>query len=241
MRNSRLPLSTPYLAQAIADYSESSERLNIKIYTDLNTSITRYVDNDDFDVSGYEKDDVLLVTMSGNRQVIESVEDPEVVSEVSISSYSVDKDTAEAGTYKLGQVTADGTKYSTAVKSFWDADFLYDYNDNTQQLKDYIYNLYLDPYGYVVGLQNVEDTTNYLFIVGYDVGSSVLAKTMDKALVIFPDGQMKTITCYEKDGLGYNVTGAANEDKANVNQWWTYSVDSDGNYVLKGAADESVP
>ena len=223
-----------YLAQAIADYSESSERLNIKIYTSLNTSITRYVDNDDFDVSGYEKDDVLLVTMSGARQVIESVEDPEVVSEVSISSYSVDGKVADSDKYKLGQVTADGTKYSTAVKSFWDAKFLYNYNDNTQQLKDYIYNLYLDPYGYVVGLENVEDTTNYLFIVGYDIGSSVLAKTLDKALVIFPDGQMKTVTCYEKDGVGDVVT----EDKANVNQWWTYSVDSDGNYVLKGVADD---
>ena len=223
-----------YLAQAISDYSESSERLNIKIYTGLNTSITRYVDNDDFDVSGYEKDDVMLVTMSGTRQVIESVEDPEVVSEVSISSYSVDKDTAEAGKYKLGQVTADGTKYSTAVKSFWDADFLYDYNDNTQQLKDYTYNLYLDPYGYVVGLQNVEDTTNYLFIVGYDIGSSVLAKTLDKALVIFPDGKMETITCYEKDGVADVVA----DDEANVNQWWTYSVDSDGNYVLKGVAED---
>ena len=225
-----------YLAQAISDYSESSERLNIKIYTGLNNaSITRYVDNDDFDVSGYEKDDVMLVTMSGTRQVIESVEDPEVVSEVSISSYSVDKDIADnGGQYKLGQVTASGTKYSTAVKSFWDAKFLYNYNDNTQQLKDYTYNLYLDPYGYVVGLQNVEDTTNYLFIVGYDVGSSVLAKTLDKALAIFPDGQMKTITCYEKDGVADVVAN----DKSNVNQWWTYSVDSDGNYVLKGVADD---
>ena len=86
----------------------------------------------------------------------------------------------------------------------------------------------------MVGLENVEDTTNYLFIVGYDVGSSVLAKTLDKALVIFPDGQMKTITCYEKDG----VKDVVANDEANVNQWWTYSVDSDGNYVLKGVADD---
>ena len=219
-----------YLAQAVSDYSKTTEKLTVRIYNAYSTSITRTLSNDDFDVADYKKDDVMLVTMAGSNPAVETVAAPEVVSNVSISTYSVDKDTAESGKYKLGSVTADGTKYSTAAKAFWDSAFLYDYNSNTQQLKDYTYNLYLDPYGYVVGVQNVEDTANYLFIAGYDVGSSVLAKTLDKALVIFPDGKMQTVTCYEKDG----VADVAARDNSHVNAWYSYTVDKDGYYVING-------
>ena len=219
-----------YLAQAVADYSKATEKLTVRIYNAYGSSITRTLSNDDFDVAKYSKDDVMLVTMAGSTPAVKSVSDPKVVSNIAISTYSVDKDTAANGKYKLSSVTTDGTKYSTAVKAFWDSDFLYNYNTNTQQLKDYTYNLYLDPYGYVVGLQNVEDTANYMFIAGYDVGSSVLAKTLDKALVIFPDGKMQTVTCYEKDG----VADVVNADKADVNAWYSYTVDKDGNYVING-------
>ena len=219
-----------WLGQAVSDYNKSTEELTLRIFNSIGGSIIRTVSADDFDIADYEKDDIVMVTMAGDDKDVKSVETPEVVSEVEISTYSVKtEDTGNNTQNQLDSVTAEGTKYSTAVKAFWDEDYLFNYNKQFEQLKDHKYNLYLDAYGYVLGLENVEDTTNYLFIVGYDIGSSVLAKTLDKALVIFPEGDMKTITCYEKDKDVHVV----DQDNANVNEWWTYTVDEDGNYALK--------
>ena len=230
-----------YLAEVTADYSEKSETLPLKVYTGINTAAgskpeaktTSYKAELDevANIPDFEDEDIVMVTIADG--VIKSVEEPEVVSETAITSYKTGYDTgitnAENGEkYKLSNVTADGTKYEVAAKGYWDATYMYNYAET--DLKDNTYNLYLDPYGYIIGVECVDESTDYVFVVGYDVGSSVLAKATDKALVILPDGTMETV---EIDDNKLPAAERFTRDLPNVNQWYKYTTDKNGKFILK--------
>ncbi len=84
------------------------------------------------------------------------------------------------------------------MKAYYDASVLNEYDADL--LKDSSYNLYLDPYGYVIGLDLYEGTKNYVFITGYNrtVDSNISIETSEAA-AIFLDGTMKPITVNVKD------------------------------------------
>ena len=67
-----------------------------------------------------------------------------------------------------------------------------------KQLDGYSYDLLLDQYGYVLGIKNVTSDEDTFFVVGYENGSSFLAQTVDKALVIFPDDTISSSCCRNK-------------------------------------------
>ena len=56
------------------------------------------------------------------------------------------------------------------------------------------YNVYLDQYGYVIGVELYEGTLNYVFITGYDLNSSNISVKTADAAGIFLDGNMQKIT-----------------------------------------------
>jgi hypothetical protein len=120
--------------------------------------------------------------------------------------------------------------------AFEDATKLFNYDLN--QLQDTTYDVYKDAYGYVLGLRVNDDKDNYLFVVGYEQTSTVLAKAIDKALVIFTDGSMETVEIKDddlsadnQDSLG--LTDGNSYKNGAVNKWYTYSKDSNGVYKLK--------
>ena len=224
-----------YLAKAITDYNDRSERLTIEVYTGRDSSgnvlsTSKRLELEDLPaIADYVEDDFMMVTMADG--VVKTIADPEVVADAYVSAYSskpVDGIPNPDG--RLTSVTADGTKYDTSAEAYYDPEYLYDYSDDSQQLDGYTYNLMLDSYGYLLGIENVTDDENFFFVVGYEVGSSVLAKTVDKALVIFPDGTMKTVDAMEKDDAP-DVTTAS---ESNINAWYNYTVNSDGVYVISG-------
>ena len=55
------------------------------------------------------------------------------------------------------------------------------------------YNVYLDQYGYVIGVELYEGTMKYVFITGYDRNSSNLSIRTATAGAIFLDGTMDEI------------------------------------------------
>lgn len=224
-----------YLAKAITDYNDRSERLTIEVYTGRDSSgnvlsTSKRLELEDLPaIADYVEDDFMMVTMADG--VVKTIADPEVVADAYVSAYSskpVDGIPNPDG--RLTSVTADGTKCDTSAGAYYDPEYLYDYSDDSQQLDGYTYNLMLDSYGYLLGIENVTDDENFFFVVGYEVGSSVLAKTVDKALVIFPDGTMKTVDAMEKDDAP-DVTTAS---ESNINAWYNYTVNSDGVYVISG-------
>ena len=224
-----------YLAKAITDYNERNERLTVEVYTGRDNagnvlSVSKRLEVEDLpSITKYVEDDFMMVTMADG--VVKTVADPTVVTDAYVSSYSsrpVDGIPNPDG--RLTSVTADGTKYDISAEAYYDPEYLYDYSDDSQQLDGYTYNLLLDSYGYLLGIENVTDDENFFFVVGYEVGSSVLAKTVDKALVIFPDGTMRTVDAMEKDGTP-DVTSAS---ESNINAWYNYTINSDGVYVISG-------
>ena len=231
-----------YLAEVAADYNTKTEDVRLNVYTGVNkataadktpTTISVPYTVESEDVDGLEKlkeDDMVLVTIA--KSDVMTVTPVETVKDVAITSYSTDyADADKKDEYKLTKLTAGGNKYETAKKAFEDAEVLYDYN--VEQLDDATFDLYLDPYGYVIGARQVEGDDNFMFVVGYDRSSTYLAKAVDKALAIFTDGTMETIDVKSGD-LGTRL-----DDDPVVNTWYKYTV-KNGVYNLEEVADKQI-
>ena len=232
-----------YLAEVSADYNTKTEDVRLDVYTGVKkaaaadktpTTISAPYTVESEDVDGLEKlkeDDMVLVTIA--KGDVMTVTPVETVKDVAITSYStgyVDADKKDE--YKLTKLTAGGNKYETAKKAFEDAEVLYDYN--VEQLDDATFDLYLDPYGYVIGARQVDGDDNFMFVVGYDRSSTVLAKAVDKALAIFTDGTMETIDVKSGD-----LEGGRLAESATTNTWFKYTV-KNGVYNLEEVADEQI-
>ena len=232
-----------YLAEVAADYNTKTEDVRLNVYTGVNkataadktpTTISVPYTVESEDVDGLEKlkeDDMVLVTIA--KSDVMTVTPVETVKDVAITSYSTDyADADKKDEYKLTKLTAGGNKYETAKKAFEDAEVLYDYN--VEQLDDATFDLYLDPYGYVIGARQVEGDDNFMFVVGYDRSSTVLAKAVDKALAIFTDGTMETIDVKSGD-----LEGGRLAESATTNTWFKYTV-KNGVYNLEEVADKQI-
>ena len=244
-----------YLAQATADYNAKTEKLPIVVYVGADHATTKTesyrLDVEDFAaIADLKEDDFVKVTKAGvdhqgKTYEIQSIEDVKVVSDVTVASYTTTKDDTKNNndnTYRLDTLNADGTKYDTSMKAYFDASKLYNYNNSLQQLKDATYNLYLDNYDNVLGIKEVKASDQYVFVVGYQFGSSVLAKAIDKALLITTEGEMKTANV-KLDGNVKEVTQLKKDlgitgDDASVNKWVKYTLDEDGTYVIKSVANQ---
>ena len=241
-----------YLAQANSNYNESSETVSLKVFENSSTGTTKIVDVADVpNIVDLTEDQFVLVNMSGkdtnsatNLEVVK-VSDVETMSDVAITKFSTSagSDTDPSIFTKL---TADGEEYSASKKAKYDIDVLNLYDQ--QLLTDMSYNVYLDQYGYAIGVDLFEGTLNYVFITGYDRGTSHISVKTAQAGAIFLDGSMEEITV--------NVTNTnKNIDKLNgsdpyfdkwddgptgsggevaENNWYTYT-EANGIYTLKPA------
>ena len=224
-----------YLGIADSDYSAKKDEAQFtvwglskegKIYTkvafDKKGTMTTTSDNapfkvsgEDFDVSKVEEDDAYLFTVAGGE--VQTLVPAEVVKDTEITSFKVDSN-----------VTAGGTKYSFNAAAYYDKETLAKYTDGSvTNLKDTTYNIYLDTYGNLIGLEEVDAVDNYVFIAGADANTSYLSTKTTDANAIFTDGTSKVIEVSKTKGVGKEVDGAL------VNKWFTYTVDKNGVYTLK--------
>ncbi len=199
-----------YLAQAIADYNEKKDTVDFEVY---GVTSKETVSGEDFNVSDVAKDDFVLVTYADND--IQSIDDVEILSEVEINRFSANGNHVTA-------VTVDGTKYDASAMLDYDEEVLDDYTDTN--LKDTTYNVYLDAYGYVIGVDIVDAADNYVFITGTDKGSSNLSTKNIEANAIFMDGTTAVIDVKNDGTVG---------DGALINSWFKYTVNSSDVYTLK--------
>ena len=178
------------------------------------------VSGEDFDVSKVEEDDAYLFTVAGGE--VQTFVPAETIKDTEITSFK-----------KGSNVTVGGTKYEFNAAAYFDAKALKVYTglndskgDTAINLKDTTYNVYLDTYGNLIGLEEVDAVDNYVFITGADASSSNLATKTTDANAIFLDGTSKIIEVS-------NTKGDSVDDKAIVNEWFTYTVDKNGVYTLK--------
>ena len=225
-----------YLAKATDDYDDRSETLDLNVYgideysnsgayfkevVDGQEDVEPFdVEGEDFDVADVVEGDFFLVTVADGE--IQTMADAEVLSGVEVSGFSL-------GSY----VTVDGTKYDYADTAEYKHGDLDAYND--LNLKDVTYNVYLDSYGYLIGIEVVEEVNNYVFITGIDNNASNLGNRQADANAIFLDGSMSTI----KVDLTRGTPGTlrTKDNKATINSWFTYTVNSSNVYTLTEVGD----
>ena len=226
-----------YLAKAEEDYDDKDEDVDLMVYSITQDGhkgqFVKYddkevmtVEAEDFDIEDVTEDQLFLVTVADGK--IQTMADPEIMSEASISKFS-------SGKY----VISGGTQYDYADTAMYDEEVLDKYTgvDETINLKDLSYNIILDPYGYMIGVELNEDPTQYLFLTGIDAGASNLAASNADANVIFTDGKMDTITVNMRKSE--DVNGDRLEGGAQLNTWCSYTVNSAGVYTLKQIATSS--
>ena len=231
-----------YLAKAAEDYNEKDEDVDFDVYA-IDNKASRgngaiYVkdsDNDevmtaeleDFDmVEDVKEDDIYLVTVAAGK--IQTIETPEVVADATINGFK-----------KGDWVKTGGTQYDYADTAKYDPEVLDAYDD--VNLKDLTYNVFLDPYGYLIGLEQNEDPDQYLFLTGIDANTSNLSTKKADANVIFLDGTMKTVTVdlsksrggtSKKDGTLLTASDSARilggRNLSQLNTWCKYRVNNDG-------------
>ena len=224
-----------YLAKAVEDYDEKDEEVDVKVFALNHTGTSKSpiyykdtksdepavtVENDDINVESVKKDDLFLVTVAAGK--VQTMVAPEIIANATVSSFKLDK-----------WVKADGTQYDYANTAKYDAKVLDNYD--RKNMKDTTYNVILDQYGYMIGIEQNEDADEYLFMTGIDDNYSNLYTKTSDANVIFLDGTMKTVKVDNKDskfGFDYDKNGNLKTVTSQVNQWYTYTTDKDGVYTL---------
>ena len=225
-----------YLGIAQADYSAKKDEVSFDVYAlkyanktysmdksdkkENKSYVTFKVSGEDFDVSKVEEDDAYLFTVAAGE--VQTFVPAETIKGTEITSFK-----------KGSNVTVGGTKYDFSKAAYYDNEALKVYtgenNNDTINLKDTTYNVYLDTYGNLIGLEEVDAVDNYVFITGADENSSNLATKTTDANAIFLDGTSKVIEVSKTKGDGID-----NADISPViNKWFTYTVDKNGVYTLK--------
>ncbi len=235
-----------YLAQATGDYNEDKEYAPLEVYVDADDTHVYNVDvNDVASVADVADEEFYLVTISyaddAANGEIKSVAAAEVMEDSTVTKWS------SHDTKVVDKLTVDGTQYNSAVKAFYDVDTLEDYD--LDLLTDMSYNVYLDQYGYVIGVDVYEGDLKYVFITGYDRATSNLSVSTATAAGIFLDGTMEEIKVNVKDtneniqdyiedagvSAAYYGDWVPGDDEGNpvLNRWYQYSVNESGVYTLK--------
>ena len=203
-----------YLAQANDDYNAKKDSVSFNVF---NVDSNAKASGEDFDVEGIKEDDFVLVTYNKADDEIVDMYDVKTIADTEITSF-------KAG--KSGNLTVGGTKYEYNKTANYDAKVLDDYTgitNNGANLKDVTYNVYLDQYGYVIGVEEVSAPKDYVFITGADDASSNLTNKTWSANAIFMDGTSKVI-----DVKSTSITTAA----PIINKWYKYTVSNSGVYTL---------
>ena len=241
-----------YLAQANSNYNSTNETLSLKVFQSDDTGTTKIVDVADVpNIVDVTEDQFVLVNLSG-KGLATGAYDVVKVSDVQILSDStITKFTKASATKIASKLTVDGEEYSASQKAFYDKDVLDVYDQ--QLLTDMSYNVYLDQYGYAIGVDLFEGTKNYVFITGYDRGTSHISIKTATAGAIFLDGTMKEITVNVTDtnknidrmNNNTNDNGASGDayfkqwsgdGKVSENRWYTYT-ENNGTYTLRPCAN----
>ena len=224
-----------YLAKADDDYDDrddevtytvwsvddvNGDRDNMTLVKDTDQTERMTVSGEDFDIADVVEDDIVLVRVADGE--IQEMIDPEVLSAVEIQAF-------KNGSW----VNVEGTQYDYASSIQYDEEVLDQYDD--YNMKDTTYNVYLDPYGYAIGVEIVDAEDNYVFVTGMDSSTSNLTNRNLDANVIFLDGTMDTIQVNSVDSE--NAAGGRLVPNALMNTWCEYTVNSAGVYTLTEVAN----
>lgn len=239
-----------YLAIASDDYNEKKDTAPFNVYGISKTSDVYYkalndkledvqsmtASAEDFDIEEVVEGDAFLVTVADGK--IQTMVAPEMISGTEIDSFETGSNDYQKSAPSTVEV--DGTEYKFASAAEYDYDVL-DYYTNsttgTTNLKDMTYNIYLDAYGYVIGVEEVEKANNYVFITGIDLNSSNIKNQNADASAIFMDGTMKAIKVNMDKSKFASLDSKDLNNNAILNRWFTYTVNNSEVYTVNEVVD----
>ena len=216
-KSARIVMYAYLLAQATEDYDEKDEDIELEVFSTLSGNVT--LDADDFAmIKDLKEDDyvVLTYTYVGGTLTVESVAKADVVEKVTVSE-------ARANDYVVAgekYVYSDAKTSGSLGFSLMDA--------NGYSINKTEYNLYLDPNGFVLGVEGYDAGVNlddYVFVKDRGTsGFDVIAK------VVFADGTSKTVTV-DKVGTT-DITTSNYTTYVTAGNFYKFDTDKDGNYEL---------
>ncbi|MCI8677914.1 MAG: hypothetical protein HFF46_06190 [Lawsonibacter sp.] len=235
-----------YLARANQNYDSKREELALNAYSVAKSSGEFVKDPkngaavqlvrlgvDEFPaVKDAKENDPFLVTFAEGE--VQSAVPAEVLSEVKVSSFK-----------KSDNVVVDGTTYKfTTTAGFETGTLKTDYTgDDLINLKDRVYNIFLDAYDNLIGVQLVDEVKNYVFISALDLNDSNLVNGTANAKALFLDGTVDTIRVnMDKSDINpYDNTATPGRYNKNsiLNTWCTYTKNNSDVYTVKQVADVS--
>ena len=244
-----------WLAQATSSYNATRETAAMKVFmTSANgTSKTVNVENVP-EVEGVAADAFYLVRMSDKdtaKLEVVDIAEPEAMLESTVTKFTTSNENSRRYPSKL---TTGGNEYKKSNRAIYDADTLDLYDADL--LARSTYNVYLDKYGYFIGVDLFEGEKQYVFVTGYDMKNSNLTIKTAEAAGIFLDGTMDTITVNVKDtndNIESMVTNKSNAESKEyykawgaylsdgvylLNRWYTYT-ENNGVYTLKPCVDNN--
>ena len=227
-----------YLAEATADYNTKKEEVNFKIHGLQGAKKNPVsVSGEDFDVADVVDGDFVLVNYSFETEAIEVISDVETLSKVTITRFTSDDVGGDKGN-TVSSVTVDGTKYNSSEKLTYDVAVLKDYTKSN--LKDKTYNVYLDKYGYAIGVEEVDAADNYLFMTGINTDQDYLATANYDANVIFTDGTSGVVKVKSNQDVRNAIKAAEDnrDSQARINKWFKYTKNNSDVYTLTAIASE---
>ncbi|MGO5021674.1 S-layer homology domain-containing protein [Lawsonibacter sp. LCP25S3_G6] len=234
-----------FLALANKDYDAKKDEIGFNVYgidvinsdeyfkhiTSGDDSKTMKVTGEDFEIADMKKDDAVLVTVADGK--IQTIADCEVIAGTTVDAF---QNGSTGSASAPSAVEIDGTEYKFADAAEFDADVMsyYTGSNGVTNLKDLTYNVYMDAYGYVIGIEEVEKVNNYVFITGLDKTTSNLGTLTAEASAIFLDGTMKKIDVnMTKSDFQTPNFASGNDGSPVVNAWFTYTVNSKDVYTVK--------
>ena len=243
-----------YLAVADADYNSRRDEASFTTYrvtkptgtsTLVKTKSTANVkvSGEDFEsMKDIKGDDVVLFHIAKGE--VKEVLDPEIIDETEITAFKTDS-----------YVVADGTQYNYASTAMYDPTVLNSYvQDN---MKNVIYRIYLDSYGYLIGVKILDSEKQYVFLTGINSTTENLKDQTAVGNVVFLDGTSATVTINMKDSKnaqnqsfnagnqhytsdGTYVLRVDTQVSSLMNTWCSYSVDDNGIYTLLEVPNDPV-
>ena len=248
-----------YLAKVLSDYNESDDSLSISVLSEgyskddgYTLSFEAELDGADFGIIGYKQDDYVMVTatyVKGGDCEIQSVS-------------PATKVTGTISSYKHGSnLVMEGKTYNYSYQVQWDSKVLGNDYLNSKGIsapktpfsfRDAEYNLYLDPYGNIMGIEKVTGSDNlsdYLFVVKSDNDALSAAaevvflgdgtsKVVTVAKTAKKDGTMTKITDPKKTGRDANG-GDIEDGELAAGRFYTFSVNKNGEYELTSVGDNA--
>ena len=208
-----------YVYQATSDYSSSRDDVKMAPAGDTTLALKAgelTLKGEDFNIQDVKTDDYLLITAASETGTAYEVQSVKVAEKVTgeVTGYA-DKDS----------VTIDGTTYNYSATC----------DKNGSYVRDTTYTVgqdavvVVDEYGYVIAVDEAVSSNSFVFIKKTGGTSGLNSKAVGDAY--FTDGSNEEITIDRIDTVK-SANTIATGTSTYGNKWYTYSVNSDGKYVL---------